>query len=214
VNVALLHGLGLAGLAASKAPGADVMNAAFGPTGGRLLALFVAISALTSINATMIVGARTNYALGRDWPALRFMGGWHAARGVPVTSFIVQWVISIALVGFGALQHDGFEAMVEFTAPVFWSFLLLVGLALFVLRARDGAAERPFRVPLFPLTPLLFCAACAWLAWSSIAYAASRDAIRISLGVMAIGAVAWAVTRLHARRARNAKRRAGATYSE
>ena len=204
VNLALLHGLGLAGLAASKAPGADVMNVAFGSVGSHLLALFVAISALTSINATMIVGARTNYAMGRDWPALRFMGGWHVARGAPVASFVVQGIIALALVGFGALQHDGFEAMVEFTAPVFWTFLLLVGVALFVLRAKDGEAERPFRVPLYPLTPILFCAACAWLAWSSIAYAASRNAIRVSLIVMALGVGAWLLTRLHSRRwARN-----------
>ena len=199
VNLALLHGLGLSGLAASKAPGADVMGRAFGTAGGNLIALVVAVSALTSINATMIVGARTNYAMGRDWPALRFMSGWHAARGVPVTSFVVQGAIALALVAFGALQHDGFEAMVEFTAPVFWSFLFLVGVSLFVMRARDGGAERPFRVPLYPLTPLVFCAACAWLAWSSIAYAASRNAIRVSLIVMAVGLCAWLLTRLHAR---------------
>jgi amino acid transporter len=99
------------------------------------------------------------------------------------------------LVGFGALQHDGFEAMVEFTAPVFWSFLLLVGIALFVLRARDGRAERPFRVPLYPLTPIVFCAACAWLAYSSIAYAASRNAVHVSLLVMAAGVVAMFLAR-------------------
>ena len=97
------------------------------------------------------------------------------------------------------LQHDGFEAMVEFTAPVFWAFLFLVGLALFVLRAKDPHAERPFRVPLYPLTPIVFCAACAWLTWSSITYAVSRDAIRVSLSVMALGVCAWLVTRAHAR---------------
>jgi basic amino acid/polyamine antiporter, APA family len=199
VNFALLSGLGLAGLAASKAPGADVMNRAFGTLGGQLIALFVAVSTLTSINATMIVGARTNYAMGRDWPALRFMGGWHAARAVPIASFVVQGIVALALVGFGALQHDGFEAMVEFTAPVFWAFLFLVGLALFVLRAKDAHAERPFRVPLYPLTPIVFCVACAWLTWSSIAYAVSRDAIRVSLTVMALGVCAWLLTRAHAR---------------
>ena len=92
--------------------------------------------------------------------------------------------------------------MVEFTAPVFWSFLLLVGIAVFVLRARDPRAERPFRAPLYPLTPLVFCAACAWLAWSSFAYAASRDAVHVSLGVMGAGVVAWLAMRRHARRAR------------
>lgn len=204
VNVALLHGLGLTGLAASKAPGAEVMARAFGAWGSHLLAAFVGIAALTSINATMIVGARTNYAMARDWPALRFMGGWHATRGTPIVAHVVQAIIALALVGFGALQHDGFESMVEFTAPVFWSFLLLVGIAVFVLRARDPRAERPFRTPLYPLTPLVFCAACAWLAWSSFAYAASRDAVHVSAGVMGAGVVAWLWMRLHARRAASA----------
>ncbi|HEX6945394.1 MAG TPA: amino acid permease [Casimicrobiaceae bacterium] len=195
VNVALLHGLGLKGLADSKAAGADVMQKVFGAAGAQALALFVAVAALTSINATMIVGARTNYAMGRDWPALRFMGGWHATRGTPVAAFLVQGVVSLALVAFGAMQHDGFESMVEFTAPVFWGFLLLVGISLFILRAKDGAAERPFRVPLYPLTPIVFCAACAWLCYSSVTYAMSRNAVHVSLIVMAVGVVALLFTR-------------------
>jgi basic amino acid/polyamine antiporter, APA family len=195
VNLALLHGLGLKGLADSKATGADVMERAFGLRGAQLVSLFVAIAALTSINATMIVGGRTNYAMGRDWSALRFMSGWHAQRGTPRMAMLVQGAIALALVGFGALQHDGFEAMVEFTAPVFWTFLFLVGLALFRLRSKDPAAERPFRVPLFPFTPIVFCAACAWLAYSSVTYAASRNAVHISLIVMAIGVVALLLTR-------------------
>ena len=195
VNIAMLHGLGLKGLADSKAAGADVMQRAFGSGGAALLSLVVAIAALTSINATMIVGARTNYAMGRDWPALRFMGGWHAARGTPRMALIVQAIIALALVAFGAFQKDGFQSLVEFTAPVFWTFLFLVGIALFRLRAKDAAIERPFRVPLYPITPVVFCAACAWLAYSSITYAASRSAVHISLIVMAVGVVALLITR-------------------
>jgi APA family basic amino acid/polyamine antiporter len=195
VNIAMLHGLGLKGLADSKAAGADVMERAFGLRGAQLLSLVVAIAALTSINATMIVGARTNYAMGRDWPALRFMGGWHAQRGTPRMALIVQAVIALALVVFGSFQQDGFKALVEFTAPVFWTFLLLVGIALFRLRAKDPGTERPFRVPLFPITPIVFCAACAWLAYSSIKYAASQNAVHISLIVMAVGVIALLITR-------------------
>jgi amino acid transporter len=90
----------------------------------------VAIAALTSINATMIVGARTNYALGKDWNALRGLSHWQGERAAPVASYLVQAAISLALILFGAFQADGFEAMVEFTAPVFWSFLFLVGVSL------------------------------------------------------------------------------------
>ena len=50
-------------------------------------------------------------------------------------------------------------------------------------------------MPLFPLTPIVFCAACAWLAYSSITYAASRNAVHISLLVMAAGVVAMLLAR-------------------
>ena len=193
-NIAVLAGLGLSGLAGSKAVAADLMGKAFGPWGEKMLGIFVAVAALTSINATMIVGARTNYALGRDWPALRFMGNWHAERGSPVAGYVVQSILSLALVGLGIWQTDGFEVMVEFTAPVFWAFLFLVGVSLFVLRVKDPQAERPFKVPLYPLTPILFCLTCAFLTYSSVTYAMSKGAVYISLLVMAVGVVALAIT--------------------
>jgi amino acid transporter len=195
VNIALINGLGLKALASSKAAPADLLGLAFGPVGEKLLGLFVAVAALTSINATMIVGARTNYAIGEDWEGLSKMGKWEASRGSPTFAYLVQGVISLALVAFGALQSDGFEAMVEFTAPVFWSFLFLVGLGLFILRLKDRSV-RPFSVPLYPITPLIFCGSCAYLAYSSITYAHSKGAAAISFYVMLAGIVALLVLRL------------------
>ena len=195
VNMALINGLGLKQLANSKAASADLLGLAFGPLGEKLLGLFVAIAALTSINATMIVGARTNFAMGEDWHGLRKMAHWEPARGSPNFAYLVQGFISLALVGFGALQSDGFEAMVEFTAPVFWSFLFLVGISLFILRAKDHQT-RIFSVPLYPITPLIFCIACAYLAYSSFSYAHSKGAVMISLYVMLAGLLALLALRL------------------
>jgi basic amino acid/polyamine antiporter, APA family len=195
VNIALLAGLGLEGLSKSSAVAADLMGKAFGPWGERTLGIFVAVAALTSINATMIVGARTNYALGRDWPALRFMGHWEGGRGSPIRGYLVQSAICLALVIFGIFQTDGFGVMVEFTAPVFWFFLFLVGISVFVMRVKDPNADRPFKVPLYPLTPILFVLTCAYLTYSSVTYAASKGAVHISLVVMAIGVVALFFTR-------------------
>ncbi len=194
-NMALINGLGLKQLANSKAASADLLGLAFGPIGEKLLGLFVAIASLTSINATMIVGARTNFAMGEDWYCLRKMAHWEPSRGTPNFAYLVQGFISLALVGFGALQSDGFEAMVEFTAPVFWSFLFLVGISLFILRAKDRQT-RIFSVPLYPITPLIFCIACAYLAYSSFSYAHSKGAVMISLYVMLAGLLALLILRL------------------
>ena len=60
--------------------------------------------------------------------------------------------------------------MIEYTAPVFWLFLFLVGVSFFRLRVREPFRERPFRVPLYPLTPAVFCLTCAYLFYSSVAY--------------------------------------------
>jgi len=194
--LAVLNGLGLEGMKNSKAVGADVMQAAFGPFGAQLIGVIVGVATLTSINATMIVGARTNYALGRDWPLLAFIGQWHGTRHVPVVAFVVQGAIALALVAFGALQKDGFSAMVEFTAPVFWFFFLLTGVGLFVLRFREPHVARPFKVPLYPILPLVFVITCGYLFYSSVTYAQSQQAVHITFWVMGFGAVAWALMRM------------------
>ena len=198
--LAVLHGLGLAGMQKSNAVGADVMQAAFGPSGAQLIGLIVGIATLTSINATMIVGARTNYALGRDWPQLSFMSRWQDARNVPMVAFFVQGGIALALIAFGAMQKDGFSSMVEFTAPVFWFFFLLAGVALFVLRFREPTIARPFKVPLYPILPIVFIATCGYLFYSSVTYAQSKQAVSIALYVMLTGLVVWGLLRLTRKR--------------
>lgn len=196
INMALLHGLGLPALAASHAPATDLVSRAFGPWAQWLISALVALAALTSINATMIVGARSNYALGNDWTHLRFVGSWRADRAVPVVAYVVQLVICLLLIGLGSLYADGFEAMVEFTAPVFWGFLFLVGLGLLRLRRIDPNTPRPYKVPFYPLLPLVFCATSGYLTYSSIMYAHSQGAVHVSLLVMLVGVVALAILNL------------------
>ncbi|GIZ52827.1 APC family permease [Noviherbaspirillum aridicola] len=192
--------LGMQGMAGSEALAADVMRRAFGPAGEKAISLLVAISALTSINATMIVGARTGYAMGRDWPLLEKLGRWDGERGTPSTALLIQSAAALLLVGVGAAAGGGFKAMVEFTAPVFWLFFLLTGISLFVLRRREPSLSRPFRVPLYPVLPLLFCATCAYMLWSSLSYVYSQslgglNAAWIGVAVLAIGLLLLALIR-------------------
>lgn len=193
---AVLHGLGFEQLKASQAIGVDVMERALGPLGAQLIGVAVAVAALTSMNSTMIVGARSNYSVAQDWTVLRFMGRWQGETQAPAVGFMVQAAIALALVVFGALEKDGFTTMVEFTAPVFWFFFMLSGIALLVLRRRDPERPRPFRVPMYPVLPLIFIAMCVYLLYSSIVYAQSKNASYVALGVMVSGAVVLLAMRL------------------
>jgi basic amino acid/polyamine antiporter, APA family len=194
--VGVLHGLGFEALKNTEALGVEVVQRAFGQTGAQILGMLVAVAALTSMNSTMLVGARTNYSVARDWPVFAFMANWQSERSTPSAGFIVQAFIALALIFFGALEKDGFSTMVEFTAPVFWFFFMLSGAALMVLRYKDADAPRPFRVPLYPILPIIFVLTCAYLFYSSIMYAQSQNAGWVALAVMLSGGLVWAAMKV------------------
>jgi APA family basic amino acid/polyamine antiporter len=197
---ALLHGLGFSGLQVSTQAAADVAQRAFGTAGGKLIGAIVALAALTSINATMIVAARTNYSLGNDWPIFRFMSRWDARRDAPVAAFVVTGAISTALVLVAAFNKGGVKFMVDFTAPVFWLFFLLTAVALFVLRFRLPHIARPFKVPMYPIMPIVFALSCVFLLYRSLLFTLENRAIQTSLYLMLAGAVVWTAARLRGSR--------------
>jgi APA family basic amino acid/polyamine antiporter len=175
LNLAYVNALGLEGVRASRAVASDLMKATWGDGGAWLLGIVVVSAALSTLNATVFTGARTNYALGRDFVIFRALGRWNEKSSAPVIALLVQGTISIALVALASLTPDGFQTMVGYTAPAFWLFFLLTGVSLFLLRRKTPVNADPFRVPLYPVTPALFCAACAWMLYSSFNYAMSLD---------------------------------------
>jgi len=170
VNFAYLKGLGLTAMAKSEVVAADLLRNAWGEWGAKFISVLIAVSALGAMNATIFTGARTNYAWGQDFKALRLLGVWHERASTPVNALFVQGLISLGLVALGAATRKGFSTMVDYTAPVFWFFFLLTGLSLFILRNTDAETQRPFHTPLYPLTPLLFCVFCVYMLQSSLSY--------------------------------------------
>jgi basic amino acid/polyamine antiporter, APA family len=195
INLAYVHGLGIAGMANSSAVAADLMRRAVGPMGVVFISSLIVVSTLGALNATLFTGARTNYALGQDFERFRFLGRWQQQAHTPFTALILQGVISLLLVGLGSLTRKGFETMVEYTAPVFWFFFLLVGLALIILRSKNPQQLRPFQVPLYPVTPLLFCLICGYLLYSSLVYVNVGAIVGVGVVALGIPLLFWKQTR-------------------
>ncbi len=170
VNITYWKILGVQGMGSSEAVAYDVMLRITGPGGAALVSLLVAVSALSSMNGVIITGSRTNYALGRNFSLFRFLGRWDKDAATPARALTAQGIISLLLVLLGTVTMRGFVTMVEFTAPVFWFFFLLTTQSLIVLRLKDTKTTRPFHVPLYPTTPVLFCCVCLFMLISSIQY--------------------------------------------
>jgi amino acid transporter len=132
--------------------------------------------------------------LGADYSIFGWLGRWNRKHDSPFWAICSQSAVALLMIvgvgtaagratidgillrlGFNGMPweryHGGFDTLLAATAPVFWALFLLTGLSVFVLRFRDGDIERPFAVPLFPLTPILFCAMCVYMLYSSLNYA-------------------------------------------
>lgn len=191
INLAYLRGLGLAGMAKSDAVAAALMDKIIGTPGALLLSILVAICTLGAINATILTGARTNYALGQDFSIFAFMGRWQAQKDTPMQALFIQGALALGLVFLGTATRKGFETMVDYTAPVFWFFFLLSAISLFILRQREPHTVRPFKVPFYPLTPLLFCLVCGYLLYSSLAYTGIGALVGVLVVAVGIPLLLW-----------------------
>lgn len=191
LNMAYLRVLGLDGMQASHAVAADLMEATVGGAGAIVLSVIVIAAALSTLNATVLTGARTNYALGRDFHLFRALGVWRERTNSPAPALIAQGAVAMVLVLLGSYTPDGFQTMVAYTAPAFWMFFFLTGASLFVLRRREPVERQHFRVPLYPVLPLVFCGMCAFMLYASTSYALSQNpgslGAQLGIGVLLAG---------------------------
>src|SRR5690606_275723 len=98
LNLSYLHVLGLDKIKESNTVGADITYAVFGTAGSYVVSLIIIFAAISTVNATIITGARTNYALGRDFKLLSFMGKWNSKRNTPVNALLIQGIIALLLI--------------------------------------------------------------------------------------------------------------------
>ncbi|HTN75769.1 MAG TPA: amino acid permease [Pirellulaceae bacterium] len=186
-NLAFLRSLGFDGVAQSEAVAADLMSGALGYAGRLVISASVCISCLGAINGMLFTGSRLYYALGVEHRTFGWLGHWNERLGTPVRALVLQTAISIALIIIFGLSSNAFELLVLFTVPVFWSFLLLVSIAVVVLRVSDGKTPRPFRLPLFPLEPAIFFTASLLMIYSGVNYLLTKEralSFQVSAGWM------------------------------
>jgi APA family basic amino acid/polyamine antiporter len=176
VNFVCVRVLGTAGLAATTTPASDVMRAALGGAGAKLIAAGIAISTLGFLSQGMLTAPRVYYAMAEDGLFFRRVGWLHPLTRVPVVAIALQgvWAMVIALSG-------SYEKILSYVISLDFLFFGLTATCIFALRRRDalehsgspalseaeGTPPSPssrdsFRVPGHPFTTLAFVAA-SWL---------------------------------------------------
>ncbi|MGD0968046.1 MAG: amino acid permease [Candidatus Aquilonibacter sp.] len=151
VNIGCLRVLGPAGLAASKVPAADVVSAALGPIGARLIAIAIALSTLGFMSTRMLVTPRVYFQMAADGTFFKQFAWINPKTHVPTIAIIAEGAVAAVIAWSGT-----FEQIVNWIVAPEWIFVVLAAGAIFIFRKRDGNAVKPaFRVPLHPFSTIL-----------------------------------------------------------
>jgi len=187
VNVAYLAVLGHAGLAMSNTPAAEVMHRVFGPAGAKLIAVGIAISTFGFCNITLVAGARVLQVMGEDGLFFASVGRLHPRHRTPNLALLllVGWSIVLVLSG-------SYAQLLDYATFGDWLACAVGVSTLFWYRSRQ-AGEVAFRVPAYPLLPLIFIATIALVVVQSLRTSLVNTGI--GLAIMAAGIPVYLIWR-------------------
>ncbi|MBZ5628095.1 MAG: amino acid permease [Acidobacteriia bacterium] len=210
VSFVCVRALGPAGLAHTETPASAVMRIALGETGGKLIAVGIAISTLGFLSQSILTAPRVYFAMADDGLFFRAVARIHPHTRVPVVAIVLQslWTMVIAVSG-------RYEQILNYVVSMDFIFFGLTATCIFVFRRRDrvgaacahGAPHLPdsggcgwsrsgtaHRVPGHPVTTALFVAAC-WLVVANTIYRYPRNSL-LGMAILAAGVpvyFAWSI---------------------
>ena len=164
VNVGYFHALPFSEITAKSSTSIAQQTATqfLGGPAQALLAAAMAISAISAMNGSMLTGARVPYAVASDGLAPRVLATVAQGARVPVVSVLVQGGLACSYVMLG-----NFNQLTDAVVFASWLFYALNAGTVLILRAREPNRERAFRVPGFPVVPVVFMALAALLLFNA-----------------------------------------------
>jgi basic amino acid/polyamine antiporter, APA family len=190
-NVAYIAALGPAAAAQSPRIAADAVGVTLGPAAAKLIAATIVLSMFSAANGLTLTAPRAYYAMARDGVFFRRLAAVHPRFGTPAFAVIASSVWAMLLAATGT-----FTKLLTYVVFTGWIFYALGALSIFSYRRRSPAATRPFRVPGYPVTPILFVLASGAIVVNTLLTQpgiALRGLIVVAVGVPAF--YAWQAQR-------------------
>lgn len=151
INIAYLLVLPADVLASTPAPANEVANVIFGASGGKLISAGIMISIFGTLNAFVLTGARVPYvmAVENKLPFSKSLAKLNKSD-MPLNSTILISVLSSLYIMTG-----NFGPLIDLTVFIIWIFYILIFFAIFILRKTKPDIERPYKVPMYPIIPII-----------------------------------------------------------
>lgn len=197
-NFGYIAALGPDAAAHSEHLATDAFSTLLGPIAGKLVSLLILVSIFSAMNGIMLTAPRKYYAMALDGVFFQRLARIHPRFGTPAFAIGALGIWTAVLAATGT-----FEQLLTFVVFTAWIFYGLGALSVMALRRKEPNADRPFRVPGYPLTPLLFVASAALLVLNTVFTQPARSAA--GLAVVLLGTPAFYLWRARSRRGASGK---------
>lgn len=187
-NLGYLAALGGTGVMNSNRLAANAVSKVISPTAVKFITLTILLSIFSATNGVVLSSSRVYYAMARDGLFFQKLAEVHPRFKTPAFAVVAGAIWSAALTITGT-----FEELLTYVIFVGWIFYALAGASIFVYRRRMSDNVHSFRVPGYPITPLLFIIAAAALALNTIVTQPTRAAT--GLAIVLLGAPAYLIWR-------------------
>ena len=177
INIAYLWVLPANELANYASPASAVAEVIFGPMGGKIITIGILISVFGCINGYLLTGPRILYTLGlqKSIPGYKYYSKLNKS-GVPSTATIIMGIIAMLY----ALSGQ-FNLLTDLSMFVVWSFYVLTFIGVILLRQKQPNLPRPYKVPLYPVIPIIAIAGGLFVVINQLLFAGMENTL-ISLG--------------------------------
>jgi len=187
-NIGYVAALGASGVASSTRVAATALGVVLNFQGAKLVSIVILISMFSAANSIILNAPRVYYAMSRDGLFFASLSRVHPRFKTPALA------ISAAGIWSGVLAVSGtFEQLLTYVVFIGWIFYALAAASVFFYRKRFPNAIRPYRVPAYPFTPIVFIIAAVALVGNTIATQPARAGL--GLGIVFLGTPAYALWR-------------------
>ncbi|ABS39585.1 APC family permease [Clostridium botulinum] len=152
INLALINIMPMGAIITSEKPASDAAVVLLGSTGAKIISAGILISIFGALNGYLMTGVRIPLAMSQDRsiPFSKYFSKVHEKSGTPVNAFIFETVLACLYVLSGS-----FNVLTDLVMFVLWIFFTMAVAGIFVLRTKFKHLDRPYKVPLYPLVPLI-----------------------------------------------------------
>lgn len=156
LNFSFLYAAPMDSLTGQVEVGAIAAQAAFGEGAGRFTGIILALLLISTVSAMTLAGPRVIQVIGEDFPAVSALGKTNA-HGIPARAIYTQSAIALVFI-----LSSTFESILVFSGFTLALNTFATVASVFVLRYREPELERPFRLTLYPLPPLIYLVLIGW----------------------------------------------------